>query len=134
MSASTLSPEDIQALKEITAVHVEASLARDWRAWVSTCTDDVILLPPGDSRVDGREAAEEWLEGFPKVLAFSSSPSVVRGTGNMAFTTGVAHAKLEMDGEPIDAAMKWLAVFDRQGDGGWKMVVDMWNGDPLAGA
>ena len=134
MSTSVLSPEDIQALKEITATHIESSLAGDRKAWTSTCTDDVILLPPGDSRVDGKEAAAEWLEGFPKVLEFKGSPSVVRGTGNMAFTTGVAHTKLEMDGEAIDAAMKWLAVFERQDNGGWKMIVDMWNGDPLAGA
>ena len=134
MSTSSLSAEDIQALKDITAIHIESSLAADWRAWTSTCTDDVILLPPGDSRVDGREAAAEWLEGFPRVLEFDGEPSVVRGSGAMAFTTGVARARLEVEGEAVDAAMKWLAVFEQQEDGGWKMLVDMWNGEPLGDA
>jgi ketosteroid isomerase-like protein len=131
MGAPSLSPEDVQALKDITATHVRTSLAADWKGWTSTCSDDVILLPPGDHRIDGKMAAAEWLEGFPRVLEFAGEPSLVRGSENMAFTTGIARAKLEMEGEVVDAAMKWLAIFERQDDGGWKMLVDMWNGNPM---
>ena len=134
MSTSILSPADVQALKDITAVHIRTALARDWTAWTATCTDDVMLLPPGDARVDGREAAAQWFEGFPKLLEFEGEPSVVRGGGNMAFTTGVARAKLEMDGKVVDAGFKWLAIFERQEYGGWKMLANMYNDEPLVGA
>ena len=131
MNPSTLSPEDVQALKGITATHLETGLRSDWQGWVATCTDDVILLPPGSGRLDGREAAKAWLDGFPKMLEFEGEPSVVQGCGTLAFTTGVATAKLEIDGEIVDQAMKWLVVFERQDDGGWKMLANMWNDEPL---
>ncbi len=88
-----------------------------------------MLLPPGDAQVDGREAAAQWFEGFPKFLEFAGEPSVVRGSGNIAFTTGSAEGKLEVDGEAVDARFKWLAVFEKQADNSWKMVADMWNDD-----
>jgi len=131
MNPSTLSSEDVQALKDITAIHLECCVGGDWQRWVETCTDDVMVLPPGTHRLDGREAAKAWLDGFPKVVAFEGEPSVVQGTGTMAFTTGVARAKLEIDGEIVDQAIKWLAIFERQDDGGWKMLADMWNDQPL---
>ena len=131
MNPSTLSPEDVQALKDITATHLETGLRADWRGWVETCTDDVMLLPPGAHRVDGREAARVWLEDFPKLVAFEGEPSVIHGSGTMAFTSGVATAKFEIDGEVVDGAMKWLAICERQEDGGWKLLADMWNDSPL---
>ncbi len=134
MGISTLSAEDVQALKDITAVHISAILAQDWTAWTATCTDDVILLPPGDARVDGRETAAQWLEGFPKALEFAGEPSIVRGSGNMAFTSGSARGQMEIDGEAVDAGFKWLAVFEKQEDGTWKMLADMWNDDASSAA
>jgi len=131
MSSSSLTAQDEQALRDITATHVRTGLAGDWAGWTATCTDDVVLVPPGDSHVIGREAAKEWLESFPRFLEFSAEPTVIRGSGDMAFTTGVAKAKLEVDGEPQDAAFKFLAVFQRQSNGEWKMAADGWNELPL---
>ena len=131
MNPSTLSQEDVQALRDITATHLETHLRADWRGWLETCTDDVMLLPPGAHRVDGRENAEEWLKNFPKIVAFEGEPSIVQGSGTMAFTTGVAKAKFEVEGEIVDGALKWLAIFERQEDGDWKMLADMWNDEPL---
>jgi ketosteroid isomerase-like protein len=131
MNPSTLSPEDVQALKEITAIHLETGLRADWRGWLETCTDDVMLLPPGAHRVNGREAALEWLGDFPKLVSFEGEPDFIRGSGTFAVSSGVAKAKFEIEGEIVDGAMKWLAVFEKQADGGWKMLADMWNDEPL---
>ena len=131
MNPSTLTPQDVQALKDITAIHFASGLRADWAAWAAPCDDDVMILPPGAHRVDGRAAAAEWLESFPKLLEFSGKPSIIHGHGNIAFTTGVAHAKMEIDGAVVDDAMKWLGIFERQEDGSWKMLADMWNAEPL---
>jgi ketosteroid isomerase-like protein len=129
MNTSALTPEDVQALREITQIHINSSLNQDWRAWTATCSDDVLLLPPGAARVDGREATAKWLEGFPKILEFSGEPSVVQGNGTMAFTSGSAPAKLEVNGEVTEARFKWLAVFEKDEGGTWKMIANMFNDD-----
>jgi ketosteroid isomerase-like protein len=123
----SLSPADVQALRDITATHIRTGLEGNWAAWTDTCTDDVILIPPGDDHVQGRETARAWFGSFPRFVEFSGEPMVVRGSGDMAFTTGVAKAKLEVEGEIVDTSIKWLAVFERQDDGGWKMTADAWN-------
>ncbi len=127
MTRSPLTPEDVQALRDITATHIRTGLAGDWAGWTDTCSEDVILIPPGDSHIHGRATAQEWLESFPRFIEFAGEPSVVRGSGDMAFTTGVAHGKLEIDGEAVDTVFKWLAVLERQDDGEWKMLADAWN-------
>lgn len=131
MDQGTLTDADVQALRDITALHMESGKAGDWAAWTSTCTDDLVLLPPDTPRVDGRERAARWFESFPKIVDFSGTPTNIRGDGHMAFTTGIAKATLEVDGEAADVAFKWLAIFERQGDGTWKMVADMWNDEPV---
>jgi len=124
---SALTATDIQALKDITATHIRTGLAGDWKAWAATCVDDVILLPPGAGRVDGRVAAAKWLEGFPEMTSFEGVPSAIRGTGDVALTTGTASATFVVDGKPTPGRFKWLAVFQKQADGTWKMLADMWN-------
>lgn len=126
---SALTATDIQALKDITATHLRSGLAADWGAWTATCADDVMLLPPGSARVDGRVAAKKWLEGFPRMTAFEGVPSAIRGSADMAFTTGTASAILVIDGKPTPGRFKWLAVFQKQADGKWRMLADMWNDD-----
>ncbi|HUP51441.1 MAG TPA: DUF4440 domain-containing protein [Longimicrobiales bacterium] len=92
---------------------------------------NIVLVPDGAPHVHGRKAVEEWFATFPRFVEFSAEPTVIRGRGDMAFTTGVAKAKLEVDGEVRDAAFKWLAVFERQANGEWKMVADGFNNSPL---
>jgi len=72
-----------------------------------------------------------WLEDFPKMVAFEGEPSIIQGSGSLAFTTGVATAKFEIDGEIVDGAMKWLAICEKQANGEWKLLADMWNDEPL---
>lgn len=132
MSNAPLTPKDIETLRGITATHLRASVAGDWDRWTATCTDDVILVAPGERHIHGREAAGKFLRQFPRFVEFEGEPSVVRGSGGMAFTTGVGQAKLEVDGDVQDTHFKWLAVFERQADGGWKMVADAWNEQPVS--
>lgn len=124
---SALSATDIQALKDITATHVRAGLAADWEAWTATCADDVMLLPPGAARVDGRVAVQKWLEGFPSITAFEAVPSAVRGSADLAFTSGSGSMTVMVNGQPTPGRFKWLAVCQKQADGKWKMLADMWN-------
>jgi ketosteroid isomerase-like protein len=124
---NTLSAADIQALRDIAATHIRAGLAADWEVWTATCADDVVLLPPGAAQVDGRVAAKKWLEGFPTITAFEGVPRVIRGSTDLAFTTGSGSMTLTLDGKPTPGRFKWLAVFHKQADGNWRMLADMWN-------
>ena len=131
MGVSALSPGDEQALRDITKLHLECCIAADWKKWMSTCSEDVILLPPDTRGTRGIEAGLEMLETFPPTLEFEGEPSVIKGSGDMAFTTGHCKAKLLLDGRPTDVGMKWLAIFERQDDGMWKVIADTWNDSPL---
>jgi ketosteroid isomerase-like protein len=131
MGVSTLSPQDEQALKDITKLHLKCCIAADWKTWMSTCSEDVILLPPDSMGTHGLDEGQAMFETFPTTLEFEGEPSVIKGSGDMAFTSGYCKAKLVLDDTPTDVGMKWLALFERQADGGWKVIADMWNDAPL---
>jgi len=55
----------------------------------------------------------------------SGDLAVVRGTD-----TGTTAPK--SGGEPVKYNLKWLTVLERQPDGTWKWIYEMWNdNDPL---
>jgi ketosteroid isomerase-like protein len=69
----------------------------------------------------GREQNDEFCESsFVQDVRLSGDLAVVRGvdTGTITPKSG---------GEPIKYNMKWLIVLERQPDGTWKWIYEIWN-------
>jgi uncharacterized protein (TIGR02246 family) len=116
--------QDAAAIREMTAIQVRAVLDHDSSAYLATCTDDVIFIPPEQPAFAGREACRSFLEDFPKPESFTAQVDDVEGDGNLASSRGTATATFA-DGS--STRLRWLAIFRRGTDGRWRLARDLWN-------
>ena len=123
MTSERFTDQDAAAIRAMTDTHVRAVLDHDPDAFLSTCADDITLIPPEEPALHGREACRAYLENFPTPSTFTAEFDDVEGEGDLAFSRGRASAEFE-DGP---TTFKWLAIHRRQPDGTWKMVRDIWN-------
>ena len=122
--AAALAPADTAAIAALSDVHGQALVNHDPAAFMATCTDDVIFMPPGEEPVVGRAACLAWLDGFPRATAFTVHVEEVQGGGDLAVSRGHAIGSME-DG--TSATFKFMATFRKQSDGTWKMNRDIWS-------
>ena len=127
--AGPLSDEDVAAISGLSDIHSQVGLAGDWAGWVATCTDDVVLMPPDQPIVQGRDAALAFLEGFPTLTEFGIAVEQVDGRGDLAVSRGTYAMSFEVDGDTQSVTGKYLAVWRKQPDGSWLMATDAWNLD-----
>ena len=119
-----LTEQDVETIRGLADKHFKAVLDHDLDAFLSTCTDDIIFLPPDQAVVEGRDACRAFLDEFPQPETFVGNVIDVEGQGDLAFSRGEADAKFP-DGST--ASFKFMHIYRRQSDGSWKMARDMWN-------
>lgn len=116
------------------------SLGRAWEEAANTAqierlieiyAPDAVILPPGGPVIEGSETIRELFrqefERFDTKLAFTTQEIEV--AGDMAFRRGryVWRGTPRLSGQTVETTNKFLEVWRRQPDGGWRIAVDMWN-------
>jgi uncharacterized protein (TIGR02246 family) len=127
-----------QAIAALHETDMVASMARDIDTLVSLCSDDCVLLPPGQEPIRGREAVRESLERDAeqgqtyRITEYVHEFEEVRILDGWAFEWGRFRAAAEpvRGGSPIRSSGKILRVLKRQTDGAWKVARSIWNDDP----
>jgi len=112
--------------------------AGDFDRIVSTFySERAVQMPPDQALRRGREAIllgyrrnrelndERCDRSVVEDVRVSGDLAVVRGTD-----TGTSAPR--DGGEPTPYRVKWLVVLERQSDGTWKWICEMWNDDPQA--
>jgi uncharacterized protein (TIGR02246 family) len=90
-----------------------------------TYTDNARLLAPGMDIIQGRAAIEEFCKGFIATGAQLKFDLIdVRETGDIAIAVGKYH--MTIPGAPDDDG-KYIEVWQRQSDGNWQIVDDIFN-------
>jgi ketosteroid isomerase-like protein len=129
MSPATSASQD--AAREIRILEQEfMRLARvkDAAALTETFyTEDAQLLAPGMPLIRGKAAIREFWTNFmqatgPEVILDSHQ---IEAAGDLAYCVG--RYKAEIAGEPQQG--KYLVVYRRQADGGYRAIADMFNAD-----
>lgn len=93
-------------------------------------TDGATVMPPDSEMVRGRQDIREFWQGaIQGGLKDAVLTTVeVQASGSMAYEIGkfslTAHPK---DQAPKMISGKYVVVWKRQADGGWKLHVDIWN-------
>lgn len=129
MASPGLSTRDIEALRALTDRQVKAASAGDWGAFVGTFSPNVVRMPPDHPPVEGLDAVARWQTTFPRVTHVDNWIDDMGGSGTCAYMRGHNQISLEVDGQTVRLSLKWLAVYEKQSDGSWLMVADMWNGN-----
>jgi ketosteroid isomerase-like protein len=122
--APTFTEQDRAAIVAAEAAMATAANAKDWAAWTSHYAADGVLMPPNGPEVVGAEAIQAYFTGFPPMSALTLTQTRVDGAGDWAWVHGAYG--LVFDGAAPDSG-KYLEIWQRQGDGNWKMVRDMFS-------
>jgi ketosteroid isomerase-like protein len=92
---------------------------------------DAIVMPPNEEAVRGREAIIAWNESFPPYEDLQFTQVEVDGARDIAYVYGTYTMVMvgsEM-GEPVTDRGKYIEIWRRQGDGSWKVALDIFNSD-----
>jgi uncharacterized protein (TIGR02246 family) len=133
--------DDRRAIAELHETDMAASKDRDVPTLLSLCSEDCVLLPPGEDPIVGQEAIRESLERDQGqeldyvITEYVHEFAEVKVLGAWAFEWGTFRAVAEPvgGGAPIRSSGKILRILERQADGVWKVARSIWNNDPAPG-
>ena len=109
-------------------------LRADWAGASKMYSAGAHFMPPNQKMVVGPAAIETWMHGFPPLKSFALTVDTVVGSGNLAYTSGHYSMSFTPPGAAaaVSDAGKFLEVHERQADGSWLNVSDMFNSDEPA--
>ena len=125
---------DIDTVYKLHTEFVEAMKREDTEFLVNCFEADGIVLAPGEPAAVGTDAIRGWFTNFfdnfvtekalPNNETYLDGGDYVIETGHMDWVV-----RPKAGGESTGSMIKWVAVWHRQADGGWKMVRDIFNSD-----
>jgi ketosteroid isomerase-like protein len=124
---------DEATIRSLDAQWSKAAGAHDLDGIVSYYSDEAVLLPSNAPAAASKEAIRAAWAPFaePGVsLSWQASKVEVAKSGDLAYSTGTyVLAMKDLQGKPINDKGKFMEVWKRQPDGGWKAVADTYNSD-----
>jgi len=124
---------DVEALKNMVDEWMALYNAGDFERLVSFYyAEDAVVMPPNQPILEGREAIlanfKKSREQFDEHCDSSVTEDVlVYGDLAVARGTDTGTNTPKVGGEPIKYNIKWVIAFERQSDGTWKFVYEIWN-------
>jgi len=132
-------PPDTRAADETAIRTAEADMAKavaalDPAKAASFYIDDVVVMSPDAPVVHGRENMqkyfETWMKEKPEV-SFSTVKVEVARSGDLAYSWGTGKVKAkDKKGKVAETTSKYVSVWKKQTDGGWKIAIDTMIPDP----
>jgi uncharacterized protein (TIGR02246 family) len=123
---------DKAAVEKASATFHEALAANNLETVTAYVTDDVIMAPPGDNPVRGKQAMREWLAGFFQQFHTTTlkleEKEVFLGEG-FAVEYGTYEWGLAPNagGEAMVDRGSYMQVWKRQPDGQWRFHREVFN-------
>ena len=104
---------------------------QDFAGVAGMFAEDGMIFPPNEPAVSSRARIQAYLEAFPTITQFESNVTDVSGMGDMAVSRGTFRLTATVEGmpDPINDTGKWMTMSERQADGSWLAVWQMWNSD-----
>lgn len=124
--AAPLTEKDRAAIRSRIAKFDKDVLAGNTSAVAAAYTEDAVLLPPNAPMARGRDAIQQFFQGFPKFTEFAEKPLEIEGEGDFAFPWGTYETA---DATGVKDHGKVLAVWQKQSDGTWLVTRVCWNSD-----
>jgi uncharacterized protein (TIGR02246 family) len=125
------------AIRQAGVEWMNAANAKDVDRIVGLYTEDASLFPPNAPLVTGKEAMAPLWSEMVEAPGFSTSLRTTKveisRSGELAYAAGTYEdTRNDPEGNPVTDRGKWVVVFEKQPDGAWKMVADIWNSDEPA--
>jgi ketosteroid isomerase-like protein len=99
--------------------------------FAANVTAEAYLLPPGAPMVQGQDSIRRAITKLEAIPGFSVTWSPVgvevSSGGEMGYTIGTYEMKMAPEGSPVTIDGKYITVWEKQADGGWRVTADMFN-------
>ncbi len=130
---------DEQKIRELETAWVAAAAAKDVEKTVAPyAAEAVVYAPnaPGATTKDAiRTAWKEMLSAPGASISWKVSKVEVSKSGDLAYVTGTYEdTQTDASGKAVKDNGKLVAIYKKQADGNWKVVVDIWNSNLPASA
>lgn len=111
---------------------LDAMKANDARALGQCITDDAVLMPPNEPVVTGRAEVVEWFDGVVRQarttgIDVPEREVIVAGDYGIERGSFVWQLSPALGGPPFEARGNFLAIYQRQEDGEWRVIRNIWN-------
>jgi uncharacterized protein (TIGR02246 family) len=125
------------AIRRTDADWLAAASARDLNRVLPFWTDDATIVTPGMPPIVGKDAIRKYVSGAFATPGFSitwkTEKVEVSQSGDLAYSTGTDRISLNTpDGKSVTEENRGVAIWKKQVDGSWRVVLDM--GSPSASA
>ena len=125
------------AIRRTDADWLAAASARDLNRVLPFWADDATIVTPGMPPIVGKDAIRKYVSGAFATPGFSitwkTEKVEVSQSGDLAYSTGTDRISLNSpDGKSVTEENRGVAIWKKQVDGSWKVVLDM--GSPSASA
>jgi uncharacterized protein (TIGR02246 family) len=127
-------PSPADAVRDADQEWMKVFAAKDLDKSVAFCAEDGSVLAPNAPIATGREAIRKLFAGFFALpglnISWQPSKAEVAKSGELAYTTGTYQMSYnDSAGKKISDRGKYVTVWRRQRDGGWKVIDDIFNSD-----
>jgi uncharacterized protein (TIGR02246 family) len=125
---------DLEALKAIPKKWAAAYHQNDLEAVMLLYARDAVRIPPNEAIQEGKDAIRSHLQTEFSEYTSVGDISVVdaKVSGDLGFIRGTYNgmSTSKTGGEPIRYDNKFVVVTQRQADGSWKSICEIWNDNP----
>jgi ketosteroid isomerase-like protein len=128
-----------QALRDLDAQWSKDAGAKDLDKTVSYYAESAVVMPPNAPSAKTREtirsAWKEMLTTPGSAISWKATKVEVAKSGDLACVSGTYEETMtDAIGKSVKDHGKYVEVWEKQADGTWKVVADIWNSDLPANA
>lgn len=120
-----------QTIEVLVARYVDAFNRRDADAFAALFAEDAQLMAPHVPTITGRDAIRQALPGFWELglRDLELTPLTVHRHDDVVLDSGRWGLRVGADTDAAKDEGKDLRVWQRQADGSWQVIFDIWNTD-----
>ena len=113
----------------------KAASSNDLEKTLSYWASDAMVLVPGQPTIKGHEEIRKMLQANAAIpgfeVAWEPQEAFVSESGDMGYAIGHNYVSMnDSTGNKITLFNKGVEIWQKQDDGSWKNVVDIFNADP----
>lgn len=124
---------DESAIRNLDAQWAKTAAANDLDGTVSYYSDDATVLPPNAPLAQDKQAIRAvWagMLGLGDSVSWHPTKVEVSRSGDLAYVMGAYQmTSTDAAGKPAADRGKFVEIWKKQADGGWKTVADIFNSD-----